>query len=127
MQPYALAARALRGDTIYHRYPYMEAPSGARIGSTSQEVNTRKPQKNNSFELFPNPSNGRFTLKLDAEIENLRVSVYDLTGRNVYEFQWRDQSKAQTLSLQHLSNGVYYVQVRSGNQFFGVKPIVIQP
>ncbi|MEZ5174375.1 MAG: T9SS type A sorting domain-containing protein [Bacteroidia bacterium] len=123
----ALSVLALRGDTVLNELPEFSEPPSAKYARSPWNVSDLEINEENKISIYPNPSNGLFTIRLDAEVENLRVSVYDLTGRNVYEFQWRDQSKAQTLSLQHLSNGVYYVQVRSGNLFIGVKPIVIQP
>ncbi len=127
IQHLALNVLALRGDTVLNELPEFSNPPLAKFAHTGFIAPNGIVDTQTSISVFPNPSNGLFTLELENELENLRVGVYDVTGRNVFEYQWRNKAKTQTISLQHLSHGVYYLQVRSGNQFIGVKPVVIQP
>lgn len=127
IQHLALAVLALRGDTVLNELPEFSNPPSAKYANVVFTAEKTIANNQNRIAVFPNPSNGLFTLELESEIENLRVGVYDVTGRNVFENQWYNKSKTQSISLQHLSSGVYYLQVLSGNQFIGVKPIVIRP
>lgn len=57
--------------------------------------------------VFPNPSTGVFNLRSSAQIKT--VSVYDLTGKLVYESNESDISV--TLDLSQLSKGMYHIKV----------------
>lgn len=128
MQSYAMAARALRGDTLYHRYPYISAPSGSRIGSYTTHKQEKKAQEK-SFEIFPNPNNGEFTLVFKGVTDGpYLIEIIDLTGRLI-------QSKTSTitnnmsserLQITAISAGIYFCRVVSMNaETIGVKRIII--
>jgi len=128
VQTYAMAARALRGDTLYHRYPYISAPSGSRIGSYTAHKQEKKAQEK-SFEIFPNPNNGEFTLVFKGVTDGpYLIEIIDLTGRLI-------QSKTSTitnnmsserLQITAISAGIYFCRVVSMNaETIGVKRIII--
>ena len=61
--------------------------------------------------LFPNPNHGQFSINLPEE--SCEVTVFNSLGQAVYR-----QSKAQgltTVNLNDLSNGIYFVTVKSAN------------
>lgn len=57
-----------------------------------------------SIELYPNPTTGKIYIKSPVSIE---VAVYSLEGKQLLKKQ-----QADYLSIDHLSNGVYFLQVR---------------
>ena len=76
------------------------------------------------FKLFPNPSNGVFTIEFPQEYSiNTQVIVLDLTGRilNSSEFT----SKSFNINLSELSTGNYILKVVNDNKV-GTKNISIQ-
>lgn len=65
--------------------------------------------------LYPNPSNSKITIELpNFEFENMDLKVIDVLGRIVYTKQIQKQSKLE-LDLSDYENGVYYVELRTGN------------
>jgi hypothetical protein len=81
-------------------------------------------KKNNSeLILVPNPSNGKFTVHSSTE-ENLRgkLTVKDLTGRNVYVGTL--QKNGDEIDLGSMPQGLYLVIVHSGNKVFQQKLII---
>jgi len=66
--------------------------------------------------------NGRFCVMLDKAHVPCRLSVFDLTGRRVWER--RVESKRGLLDLGHLSKGVYFALVRAKGETLGRKLIV---
>ena len=73
-------------------------------------VNTDENSMSN-VNLYPNPNKGQFTLNLPEE--NSEILVFNAMGKQVYQ-----QSNAQgmtTLNLESLSNGMYYVTVKSAS------------
>ncbi len=72
-----------------------------------------------SFTIYPNPSNGDFTLMLAEESE---VNVYNVMGQQVMSLN--NVSGKQQISLS-APKGLYFVHIRSGNDVH-VKPIIIE-
>ena len=67
--------------------------------------------------MYPNPSEGQLTVVYSGALgESLQLTVRDVLGRTLYERQVNDflGMTEQSLDLNHLSPGVYTVQVRNG-------------
>ena len=62
----------------------------------------------NAPALYPNPNNGQFKLELPSEECN--VTVFNRLGQVVYQAK---ASGSTNLNLQHLVNGMYFINVRS--------------
>lgn len=63
---------------------------------------------NSSLNIFPNPAKDQLFIETEAEIEE--VNIYDVYGRQMTTVY--DQ---QTVNVSELSNGVYFVKVKSEN------------
>ena len=57
-----------------------------------------------SLRLYPNPASN--TLHLESDIEHGQMSIYDLTGRKVYQSDYQTQ-----ISVADLNNGLYFLHV----------------
>ncbi len=71
------------------------------------------------FTVFPNPSDGEFTIKFRSEeISDVDVMIYDLLGRKVIQKTFRDPSASfeETLDIQGVSGGIYMLSVKRGNK-----------
>jgi subtilisin-like proprotein convertase family protein len=80
-----------------------------------------------SFELFPNPNDGFFTLKIELpEPRSLRFALYDVMGRMAHEGHADAPVRhfQQSFDLRHLSGGVYQLQLSDGDRR-GMKRLVI--
>ena len=72
-----------------------------------------------NFTVFPNPSDGQFTIKFQSEeTSDVDVSVYDLLGRKVIKRTFRNPSNnfEEQLNLQNISGGIYMLSVKRGNK-----------
>ncbi|WP_428225776.1 M4 family metallopeptidase [Flavobacterium sp.] len=69
------------------------------------------------FDVFPNPSNGKFDITLSTD-KDVKVKMFDLRGRNVYEneFQNDNLSFNKTVDLSGLTSGVYILNIESGSK-----------
>lgn len=86
-------------DTCYLNY-----------GSTSV-----KPVHAPNISIYPNPGNGRFTLKSPANLEGpAQARLYSPAGQLVFQQAWNSFSHEQTLDLSHLASGVYLLQFYDG-------------
>jgi Secretion system C-terminal sorting domain len=77
------------------------------------------------IEIFPNPSDGEFTLKVPdyfAE-QSFNIVIYNTNGKEVFSQQGLVKITSQ-LSLQELPNGVYFIWVSSGENQYSQKIVI---
>jgi PKD repeat protein len=65
-----------------------------------------------SFNLYPNPTNGDFTIELNNGTTKT-IEILDMTGRMVYTST--TSSDKVNCNLSALAKGIYYVRVQSNN------------
>ena len=80
-----------------------------------------------NFVVFPNPNNGRFTLKLNSNLSSdVKVDIYDLRGRNIYTNMYNDVGDLkEPIILNHVQSGVYILHARDDKRD-AIKKIVIK-
>lgn len=63
--------------------------------------------------VYPNPANNQFTVQLQSGDEAQLITMYNVTGQEVYEhtFTTSENSQLSTLNTQALTNGVYFLKV----------------
>ena len=78
------------------------------------------------FEVYPNPSNGVFTLEMDANSSQIAYSVYSIDGKLVSTSKINSNGGKvkQQVNLSHLPAGTYIVQVNNGNKTLSKKLII---
>ncbi|MCO5233987.1 MAG: T9SS type A sorting domain-containing protein [Chitinophagales bacterium] len=69
------------------------------------------------FEIFPNPSNGEFQVKLFSQLEHVSWVVYNMMGTACQSGKLNGQ--IEKISLSYLPNGVYVFQLMKEGRFFG--------
>lgn len=67
--------------------------------------------KNNELSIYPNPSNG--TLNITSSLNSFYYSIYDQLGRSL--LAKKSQNKAETVNIDFLDDGVYFVQIKDEN------------
>ncbi|WP_298507304.1 M4 family metallopeptidase [uncultured Kordia sp.] len=79
---------------------------------------------NNAFSVYPNPSNGSFSIKAARNLGDVSVNVYDINGRSLYT---KDVTLTGTIdfNLDSLQSGLYILQV-AGEDFVQSTKIIIE-
>ncbi|WP_298511586.1 T9SS type A sorting domain-containing protein [uncultured Kordia sp.] len=67
----------------------------------------------NKASIYPNPTNGILQIKTKNNINT--ILVYDLNGRLLINEQLSVYKPTHELNVKHLSNGFYFLEVKSGN------------
>lgn len=75
----------------------------------------------NNIEIYPNPSNGIFTISFGA-VEPTSVEVFDITGKKVL---YKVGNSSSVLDLTSVAQGVYFVKIMADNKQI-VKRIIKQ-
>lgn len=99
--------------------------------STSQLINLNNTgideNETSLFQLFPNPTTGKISLKFDNQItENTEINVIDITGKIVYKevISVLNSNQNKELDLSNLGSGVYHIKVKNKTQVFNKVVIV---
>lgn len=80
----------------------------------------------NSIDVFPNPGNGLFNLRLSSlEDQNASLTVLDNLGRNIYSLQLPliKGVQTQSLDLSGYPDGVYFVKIQLAEDTYSKKVI----
>lgn len=73
-----------------------------------------EPTLSANIKVFPNPSEGVFTLEIPDFLENMGLDVYNSLGEKVYESLLMENKTE--FSLAHLSKGMYYLCLSDGRK-----------
>lgn len=99
--------------------------TGSESGGTSvRELNSGL----NAFKVFPNPSNGKFSLLIDSENSlNAQVKIVSATGQEVFnqEYQLEGGSTKTSLEVNDLSSGVYRL-ILTGDKVYYTETVLIK-
>lgn len=68
--------------------------------------------KANDFNIYPNPSNGIFTVNFD-KAGKAEIKMFDVLGKVVYTKKLESTSNAVTVNVNELPNGVYFLQIQT--------------
>jgi hypothetical protein len=93
----------LKGETLYP-------------GGTWTE---ERPDPALRLEVAPHPAGGPLRFRLWAspqEADPVRVELYDLQGRRLFERVWARDPAGETVSVEDLPSGRYLLRVRSGRR-----------
>lgn len=82
----------------------------------------------NSLNISPNPHTGGFRVILNPFDEKEHtLTIYDTFGKIIKQFNWDTVLKNQVefIDINNFNSGIYYLELRSGNQLFVEKMIKI--
>jgi hypothetical protein len=70
---------------------------------------------NMEWNIQPNPASEQFTISLNSNLNIDSYAILDAAGRVLKEARW-EGGQAQVVSASELSNGYFFVQIRSGER-----------
>lgn len=73
--------------------------------------------------VFPNPSKGPITIKIDQYSGRVNIQVIDLNGRVVYDVKNQEFSRAKSIDLSALATGIYILDIKGENLHYVEKII----
>ena len=77
-----------------------------------------------NLSIYPNPSNGVFTIELDGNLSNAKLSILDLNGRTVYA--QAIVANKTNIDLKTIANGLYTVVLVSNDTVSSTKMMVAE-
>lgn len=99
-------------------------------GNENKERKNFKTSKNKSetFDIFPNPNTGNFTVLFNYEIDQtqkVEIKVYDFLGRIENHYTVSGNNDKFSLSLDGNLKGTYFVEMIIDSKSFGTKMVII--
>ena len=79
-----------------------------------------------NFNVYPNPSNGTFSIQLKEVISDFEVEIFDVTGKVIYtqEF-YQNLDVVKEINIKNeISKGVYFLNIRSLDNLVTKKIII---
>jgi hypothetical protein len=74
--------------------------------------------------LYPNPSEGAVNFKLPDNLVNPKVSIYDITGRLVFDKELESFNESYSMNLNNLKPGNYIVHIKTQSASYSSKLII---
>lgn len=94
-----------------------DVPTDCRLG-VSDNGNLE-----NSFIVYPNPSNGEINIKSRVDISDATIAIYDMNGRKVFS-QKVELHQTATINASGLNTGIYVMQIDGDNRSQTTKLII---
>ncbi|MBI9054891.1 MAG: choice-of-anchor J domain-containing protein [Bacteroidales bacterium] len=120
------------GDYTYYVTATYSNPDGESEASNKEEItiNTNgisDKDFENSLMIYPNPSNGQFTIKTDAQISgDVIVNLYDLSGKLVYSntFNSNNIQFNERIRIDNAKHGMYNLQLINNKKIYNQKLLI---
>jgi len=77
-----------------------------------------------NFKVYPNPSSGIFNIEFTSKsTSNVSITVFDLLGRKIMQKEYIKSNPVfkDALNINHISSGLYILQVKRGNEISSQK------
>lgn len=110
--------------SIYHVNTQTIHDDGFMVVLYAQSgVKMNKPKIELPFTLYPNPSQGQFSVKWDETSPEIQISVLDINGRELSRIYPEKDIKEYSFELD-MPKGVYFIRISSNNRN-GVQKVVL--
>ncbi len=81
--------------------------------------------ENQIFKLYPNPTESFVNIQTDKIYENLKITVYDITGKQALYYSTSD-SDYYLMDITSLESGIYLVKVELNDEKSEIQKLVIE-
>ena len=114
-------------DAVWYMCGISTNNSWKIINTTTNQANLSEKTLNDiQISVFPNPSNGNFTIESKENFENESISILDFSGRKIHSQKLTNGISKEEIKLSALSKGIYVIQFSDDKNNVTVKRIVIQ-
>ena len=126
----------INGVNVYYISSFSAYPGGAafqngvrsyqhnfRLNVIGTQLETEEVNRNSDVAVFPNPSNGQFTIQT-GNAENTLVDIYNIIGKKIFSAN-PTQQKTIEINLSGQPKGIYIVKIENSGKTT-VKKLTVQ-
>jgi hypothetical protein len=115
-------------------YAYNSSPGQPILAGQTTATGINENSFAASINVFPNPATNHLTIALGSNSKRVEVTIADITGKIIYSTtasdpdspdSYRDREQKIEVNTQYFAEGVYLVQVQSG-EFIETKKIMVE-
>jgi hypothetical protein len=119
---------SISGTLINYLDNCEDTKASARMANNEDEPISTLIEPKRSFILFPNPANTDVNFVIDgiAENETCAISIYDINGRLMTEFNVQENKLPKSVSLSTFSSGIYFYKAITGDKIYQNKLVIIK-
>lgn len=79
-----------------------------------------------SFNIYPNPNNGQFTIEINSSEKASDILIRDITGKTIYQKLNLAHGKqfSENINLSNQAKGIYFITIRNGDKLYTKKLII---
>jgi len=96
----------ISSSTVYYRLQQLDKDGQTFYSNTSMLTRNDK-----QFSISPNPAKEFATINFNKAVDNAKIEVYDISGKEVISQLLSGSTKTYLLATQSLKNGVYVLKV----------------
>ncbi len=74
---------------------------------------------------FPNPTEGKLTLKTNQQLKNVAINIISTQGKNIQTVEFKDFDET-TFDVSTFSEGMYFVTILQNNEFYQTIKITVK-
>jgi hypothetical protein len=93
--------------------PTLNSGSGFNVSTLCSSVGLNEIISDNQFLIYPNPSQGSFSISSNEMIIKGSIQIYDVFGKNIFKQNIFTSSK-QEINLENISAGIYLLKINDG-------------
>nr|WP_299205017.1 T9SS type A sorting domain-containing protein [uncultured Brumimicrobium sp.] len=95
----------------FYEFPITQTDIAALYNEKNNTVGVEDIESSENISIYPNPTNGDFSIDLGETIQSLTIYITDITGKEVYSNGYKSTQKVN-LNLND-SPGVYFVTIEA--------------
>ena len=95
------------GDTINRIAKWI----GGNYTANCTTTGVKEKENNEEISIYPNPSNGAFTINLNKEYKNVEIEITDVIGQVIYNAALKETT--QTTVQLNVKSGIYFIEVKT--------------
>lgn len=118
----------LPSDSLFYYTTYFSNIAGDVYGTvknfTTLSLNQEIVNDDLSINIFPNPTNNSSIIRINNLKEKAIISVYDLYGRQLKNYDVEANKTELTLDTKNYPSGIYYIKLTTNNTNKTIKLIV---
>ncbi len=115
----------LRDDNMVFASTYGRGIFSGQFTAADGTIGFDDLDQTTSIGLYPNPAEGKVSFKLPDNLTNPKVSIYDITGRLVFDKEVNSPyNDTYSMNLDNLESGNYIVHIKTQNVSYSSKLII---
>ncbi len=103
--------------------PWSAAP--VCFTSNAPTANTDVKSIDNYFDIFPNPTSGNFSIRINKKSSINQIDIVDISGKVIERFNV-SKMNMETIAVKDLSPGVYFCKIQSNDNKYAWEKIVVR-